>query len=97
MMLERLELSQLTSDSDTHLSSYHHCMPIMICNPTLQSCFFSKCKEFPGPLKVKEILENIFEENAIETITCRQWLTTDTSILETTIKSSEDFLENLRR
>jgi hypothetical protein len=38
-----------------------------------------------------EILENIFEENATEAISCKQWLLTDKSILVTTIKSSEDF------
>jgi hypothetical protein len=44
---------------------------------------------------MKEILENIFEENAIEAITHKQWLTTDRSTIETTIKSSEDFLDTL--
>jgi hypothetical protein len=32
----------------------------------MQSVFFSECKECPSPLKVV-ILENVFEENAIET------------------------------
>jgi hypothetical protein len=32
----------------------------------MQSCFFSECKECCGPLKVDEILKNIFEENAVE-------------------------------
>jgi hypothetical protein len=66
----------------------------MICNPPMQSCFFSECKECPGPLEVEEILENIFEENAIEIVTCKQWLT-DISTLETIIISSEDFLDTL--
>jgi hypothetical protein len=61
----------------------------------MQSCFFNECKECPGPPKVKEIPENIFEENANETITCKQWLTTDRLTLETTIKSTEDFLDTL--
>jgi hypothetical protein len=87
MMLEGVELSQLTTDSDTHLSSYHHCLAIMICNPATQSCFSSECKECPGPSKVKDILENILDENAIETITCKQWLTTDRSTLDV-IKST---------
>jgi hypothetical protein len=32
---------------------------------------------------VKEILKNIFEENAVETLTCKQWLTTDRLTLDT--------------
>jgi hypothetical protein len=93
LMLARLKLSQLTTDSDAHLSSYHQCLTIMICNPPMKSCFFSECKECPGPLKVKEMLENIFEEHDTETITYKQWLKTDRSTLETIIKSSEDFLD----
>jgi hypothetical protein len=61
----------------------------------MQSCFFSDCKECPGLSEVEDILENILEENAIETITCKQWFT-DRSTLETIIISSEDFLDTLR-
>jgi hypothetical protein len=75
--VEGLELSQLTTDSDNQPSSMHHYLALMICNTPIQSCFFSECKECPGPSKAKEILENIFEENYIETATCKQWFTTD--------------------
>jgi hypothetical protein len=44
---------------------------------------------------VKESLENISEENATETITCKQCLTDRSTTLETIIISSEDFLDTL--
>jgi hypothetical protein len=44
---------------------------------------------------VKEILENIFEENVNETITYKKWSTKDRLAFETIIKSSEEFLTTL--
>jgi hypothetical protein len=59
----------------------------------MQSCFFKERKVHPGPSTVKESLEHIFEGNATDTITCKQWLTTDRLTLKTTIKSNEDNLD----
>jgi hypothetical protein len=61
LTLEGLELSQLVTDSDTHLSSYHD-------TAAMQNCCFSECKEWPGPLEVSDILENIFKESTVEII-----------------------------
>jgi hypothetical protein len=91
LMLEGLKLLQLTTNSDTRLCSYHPCLAIMICHPPTQKCFFNEYKECPGQSKVKEILKNISEESAIETVTCKQWLSTDRATLQTIIKSNEDF------
>jgi hypothetical protein len=91
-MLEGLKLFYLTTDSDTHLSSYQQCLIIMICNPPMQSCFFSECKDYPGSSKVTVILENIFEENNHY---LQRVVNNNRSTLETIIKSSEDFLDTL--
>jgi hypothetical protein len=60
----------------------------MIYDPATQGCCFSQCKKFPGPSKEKDVLENILHANAIDIVTCKQWLTTDRPVLESIIKST---------
>jgi hypothetical protein len=70
----------LVKQSDTHLSRCHLTLPITICNPPMQTFFFSEFKVRLGPSKVNEILGNIFEENSVETITCSAQQPTDQSL-----------------
>jgi hypothetical protein len=69
--------SECEANSDTYLCSYHHSLAITFCNLPVQNGFFSECMACLSPLKVKEILENIFEEKAIGTIMFILWLTAD--------------------
>jgi hypothetical protein len=59
-------LLHMTTNSDTHLSSYHHCPSIMACNHSTQSDICSKCKKCQHPSELTWILENIFQANVTE-------------------------------
>jgi hypothetical protein len=67
----------------------------MICNPPQTNCFFCDCSECPGPTDLKNTLENVFTDNAIENITFKEWILTDRCELVTIVKSSEEFIESL--
>ena len=51
-----------------------------------------ECKECPGVAPIREIIEEAFEENFIENVTYRQWVSVDRCSLETLQKSNEDFI-----
>jgi hypothetical protein len=47
----------------------------------------------PGAENLIKNSEQRYEDNSVDNITYRQWMTTDRSILDTTVHSSSDFLE----
>lgn len=49
--------------------------------------FFSS--EFPRTDKERSILENIFQENAIENVSFKQWISSKFNTLETLMKPSD--------
>jgi hypothetical protein len=75
-MLEACKLSELTKSSKHHLSMYQHCLSTMICNPPQTKCYFCDCNECPGPTDLENTLEDVFTDNAIESITFKQWILT---------------------
>ena len=39
---------ELTSANDISLSTYHHCLARMMCNPPLPDCYLGECEVCPG-------------------------------------------------
>ncbi|PSN54067.1 hypothetical protein C0J52_03109 [Blattella germanica] len=70
--------------------TYKHCLSIMMCRV---SDFFQECQDCPRTERVRTILENIFQENAIENVTFQQWISSFTCILETMVKPSDEFID----
>ena len=89
LMVLGARLNELTS---TDLSTYHHCLAKIICNPPLPDCYLGKCKFCPGMEPLKQDLYSIFDENMIDTITYKQWTVVDRSSLETVSQNSDDFV-----
>ena len=74
------------------MSTYHHCLAKIICNPPLPDCYLGKCKFCPGMEPLKQDLYSIFDENMIDTITYKQWTVVDRFSLETVSQNSDDFV-----
>jgi hypothetical protein len=87
-MLEGCKLAKLMPNQNTQLSTYHHCLAMMMCNS--QQSFFKY-----GSDKLQDLLGNLPEENAIEHVFFKQWISTDRSTLETTVKPSDGFTNML--
>ena len=62
----------------------------MICNPPLPECYLGACSVCPGSGKVKSILTTLFDDNMIDNVTYKQWITVDTSTISST---SDEFIE----
>lgn len=87
--LEKLKLE----DGSQPFSSYRDCMGIVICEPPTNDCYFGSCSDCPGSTKLRNILENLFMDNFLDDITYSQWTQVDRCSLETTIKSTEDYID----
>ena len=87
------KLLDLTSEDDTPVKTYQHCMARIICNPPLPSCYLGLCSSCPGVEEFKEHLITVLHTNMIDNITYKQWTAVDRSNLETLSESSDEFVE----
>lgn len=76
------------------LSTYQHCLAQIMCNPPLPKCYFSDCDQCPGIAKLREHLCTQFDEDEVEKIIYKQWVSTDRPTLETYCATPEEFVES---
>lgn len=79
--------------SDSPLLSYKECIAKVMCNPPLQTCFLNECDYCPRIEDFKMELTCCFEEEMIENITNKQWVTVDRCNFETFTKTVDDFVQ----
>ena len=75
------------------IKTYTDCLQMIICSPSSPDCFFSNCVSCPGTKKDRELLEKSYEDNAIETVTYRQWISVERCNLETIKKPVREFVD----
>ena len=80
--------------ADHNLSTYHHFLAKLICNPPLPDCYLGECEVCPGIEPLKQDLYLILDENMIDCVTYKQWTAVDRSSLETVSQHSYDFIES---
>lgn len=90
LMIENAKLNTVTSGN---LQNYKQCIAKMLCNPSSIDCNMGQCEYCPGETELHNILENSFEENLIEQVKFRQWVSVDRCNLETLEKTSEEFID----
>lgn len=100
LMIDGSSLSRLTSDN-LQIVTYNDCLSKIICNPPTHDCYLRRCELCPGCDNLIEQLKQIFHEKMIDSISYKQWVTTDRCALETLQSSTDDFFdkfsEKLRR
>ena len=92
-MMIGAKLSNLTVSDDTSLKTYHDCIAQVICNPALPTCYLDTCKACPAIDTLKAYRTAVLEDNMIDNVTYRQWVTVDRSSLETVSKTSDEFID----
>lgn len=88
-MMLGIKLSDLTTQS----GKYHHCLAQIICNPPLPRCYLGTCKYCPGISSLQDDLTILLDDNMIDTITFKQWVSVDRSTLETVSKPVDEFID----
>ena len=87
------KIAELSAYDDIQLKEYNHCLAKIICNPP-QPDYFQTCKFCPGILGLKEHLHALMDNNMIDTVQYKQWVSTDRSTLETITKPADEFVES---
>ena len=73
--------------------TYHHCLARIMCNPPLPKCYLGECDACPGIAMFKEELIKLLDENDVDQIVYKQWVSTDRSMLETFCAPAEEFVD----
>lgn len=64
-----------------------------MCQEPTFECYFNKCDKFPGVQTLKNVLL-LLDENRIDEITYKYWISKPRTSLETFVKNSADFVDN---
>ena len=81
---------------DDHVKyEYHHFLATMTCNPGQPKCFLGECEFCPGTEALKQRLIQELQENRIETVTYKQWTSTDRCELITLQNDLDEYCEIL--
>ena len=93
LMFLGARLSELIAPEYIALPSYHHCLAGILCNPPLPTCYLGECAYCPGVSNLRDDLITLLDENLIDSITFKQWVSVDRCTLETVTKSVEEFVD----
>lgn len=70
-------------------------MALVICtDPTPECCYSGTCTSCPGIETLRNFLNNVLEEQNIDSITYKRWISTPRTNLETTIKNASEFVDD---
>lgn len=86
-------MKDLTKNTENPLAHYSDCINLMICKEPEEDCYFGKCKNCPGSQVLYALIVELLEENDMESVTYKHWVSKPRTSLETSIKSSLEFAE----
>ena len=95
LMLDAINLKQLTENTSTPLSNYKDCIEKMVCSNPTSDCYISKCNKFPGTEKIISVISKQLEDSCISDIKYSSWTDTDRATLTEQTSSVEDYLLDL--
>ncbi len=93
LMMQSIKLGELNTSDGTSLGTYQHCIAQVICNPPLPNCYLGTCKFCPGFDSLEELLRTVLDDNMIDEITFKQWVSVDRSTLETFSKTADEYVQ----
>lgn len=86
--------SGIISGCDVQLKTYGHCLAQVICNPPQPACYFSLCPSCPGIDSLRKRLKQYVDDQLIDNVIYKQWVSVDRCTLETLTKTSDDFVDD---
>ena len=93
LMFSGAGISEMIDSESVFLQSYHHCLARIMCNLPLPTCYLGECACCPGVSTLRVDLIELLDENLIDSITFKQWVSVDRCTLETYTKSVEEFVD----
>ena len=93
LMIQGMKLSDFSASGITSLSSYQHCLTKILCNPPSPGCYLGSCGACPGIDMLRDDLFSLLDENLIDNVMFKQWVSVDRSTLETYSMSTDEFVD----
>ena len=87
-------LATHTSQSESSLNHYGYCLKMIMYPEPSSDCYFNNCKKCPGIQILKNLLLNTLDENGIDEITYKCWISKPRTSMETVVKDSTSFVDN---
>ena len=66
----------------------------MVCNPPQPGCYLGTCHLCPGTTRLRDDLLTALDDNMIDSVVFKQWISVDRSTLETVTKPADEFVES---
>ena len=74
-----------------YMQSYQRYIAQAVCNPPMPSCYLGICEQYPGCSSVQTLLQNLFDDNMIDTVTSSSGFQWTGLVLETFSKTADEF------
>ena len=87
------KIATLTANDSIPLATYDHCLAQIICNPPQPKCYLNTCTSCPGISQLNEHLREVMDDNLVDNVVYKQWVSVDRCTLETVSKSADDFVD----
>lgn len=95
LMMNGSKMHSFVLDGDeVALKNYQTCLYKIMCNPASPICYLNTCKECPGIEPLKALLRQKFEDEMIDSVTIKKWMSVDRCTLETVVKEKDEFIED---
>ena len=93
LMMVGGKIASLTANDSIPLTTCDHCLAQIICNPPQPKCYLNTCTSCPGITHLSERLRALMDDNLVDSIVYKQWVSVDRCTLETFSKSADDFVD----
>ena len=93
-MIEGARLKDIRLNDGTALSDYKCCLSKIMCDEAGTTCHLNECALCPGIENLKQELCMKLEEEMIDHITYKQWVSVDRCTFETLTKTTEEYVES---
>lgn len=91
LLFESINLYDLETTDGLSVQSYQHYIAQAVCNPPMPSCYLGICEQCPGCSSVQTLLQNLFDDNMIDTVTSSSGFQWTGLVLETFSKTADEF------
>ncbi|XP_066585899.1 uncharacterized protein [Prorops nasuta] len=94
LMILGCNLVAFTKNLAKPLQLYSDCLEMITCQNPTKRCYFLNCDKCPGIDTLKDCLLNVFNENNVDEITYKIWISKPRTSLESFVKYSSDFVDD---
>lgn len=95
MMLDAIDLKNLTRNDDLKMENYKDCLASIICSEPDDNCFLNSCEKCPGTETFRNHLLDLLTKSSVTEVKYAVWTESDRSTLLTVHESIEEFVDNL--